>query len=747
MRSLALAAILASLTAVTPVFCSSSPAADDLRLDVDPDRVILAWIRFEDAEETYAGVPYLWLGRVNVNLRINVDPQPGHVLHILWGSKNDRRDAVAVINGKNLPVAKGGYDGFQWLEVPVPEPLPSPRYEVTFHRGRQKPGFIAAVVLTGRRETEAGPGSRTGLEQPSHKMTLSTSPPRPPEAFPEMRSLWDRQPQRETAAPDGSPEAAFREAERNSRQAAEQFFRCRRFVDGWLNRADPTTGLIPRNLTRNRDIWNAKDSAADNYPFMVLTAALTDRPLFEGRMLDMLRTETRLTSRIDRLPDTWSFSKQDFQDEKPDLGSIIFGGSEYVKDGLLPLTEWLGSSPWSERMLGIVDDIWKHAPVETPYGNVPSTNVEVNGEMLQALSRIYWMTGDEKYLRWAIRLGDYYLLGGNHPTRDFSSLRLRDHGCEIVSGLSELYVAVHFAQPEKKKAYREPIHAMFDRILEVARDDRGMLYNTINPRTGEHDQRICDTWGYNYNGVYAVYMIDRTEAYRRAVEKVLSNLREHLTDYHWGSADEYADSIEGAINLYNREPVPSAADWIDSEIKDMWSVQQPDGIVEGWHGDGNSARTAIMYAFWKTKGLSLRPWRADVRVGAVEQSGTLYVSLAADEPWAGKLLFDKPRHRVQMHLPLDYPRINQFPEWFVTEADRSYVVGDLAKHTKATYSGNQLQKGIPVKLEPGAELRLTVTPASANDLPARPVQKASQGANAMNHLGASDLAGSAGSSP
>ena len=42
--------------------------------------------------------------------------------------------------------------------------------------------------------------------------------------------------------------------------------------------ADPVTGLIPRNINDkpSKDIWNAKDCAADNYPFMVLTAALLD---------------------------------------------------------------------------------------------------------------------------------------------------------------------------------------------------------------------------------------------------------------------------------------------------------------------------------------------------------------------------------------------------------------------------------------------------------------------------------------
>ena len=498
----------------------------------------------------------------------------------------------------------------------------------------------------------------------------------------------------------------FGQARQNGKRANDQLVRCRRFVAGWLAHADQVTGLIPRNLTRGRDIWNARDSAADNYPFMVLTAALTDRELFTGRMLDILHTETRLTNRVDRLPDTWSFSRQSFQSEQPDMPSILFGSSEYVKDGLLPLTEWLGPSPWSERMLGIVDDIWKHALVETPYGKIPSENVEVNGEMLQVLSRLYWMTGEQKYLEYALRLGDYYLLGGHHPTRDFETLKLRDHGCEITSGLAELYVAVHFAQPEKKAAYQELIHEMFDRILTVGRDPHGMLYDKINPKTGENSSKICDTWGYNYNGIYSVYLIDGTEAYRDAVRKVLSNLEEHISEFDWGSADEYADSIEGAINLYNREPVASAARWIDSEIEDMWSGQQPDGVIEGWHGDGNVARTAIMYALWKSQGVRVEPWRPDVRCGAVRHGEAVYVSLSAEEPYSGRLIFDRSRHRVDMQLPIDYPRINQFPEWFTVEEDHRYVVS--RDEVDNVHSGRDLLKGLPVELSAGGELRLVV---------------------------------------
>ncbi|MBN2315690.1 MAG: hypothetical protein JXM79_17310, partial [Sedimentisphaerales bacterium] len=246
----------------------------------------------------------------------------------------------------------------------------------------------------------------------------------------------------------GKP-ADFQEAARNGQLANEGFRRCTKFVRDWLKHSDPTTGLIPGNLSSDRDIWNVHNAAADNYPFMVLTAAITDAPLFKGRMLDILKTEEKVTSRLGHLPDAYSFSKKTFQDEQADRERIIFGASEYAKDGLMPLTEWLGESPWSQRMFDLIDDTWAYAAVPTKYGLIPSKNIEVNGEQLQVLSRVYWMTRERKYLNWAIRLGDYYLLDHRHPTKDFDVLRLRNHGCEIVSGLCELYVTVHFASPEK----------------------------------------------------------------------------------------------------------------------------------------------------------------------------------------------------------------------------------------------------------------------------------------------------------
>ncbi len=493
--------------------------------------------------------------------------------------------------------------------------------------------------------------------------------------------------------------------EQNAELANEGFIRCNNFVKGWLEHADSTTGLIPRNLTSSKNIWNAQDAAADNYPFMVMTASITDQELFKGRMLDMLKTETKLTSRIGALPDTWSFTKQDFESEEANLNSIMFGSSEYIKDGLLPLTEWLGESPWSKRMINILDDMWTNAPVETEFGRIVSTNMEVNGEMLQALSRIYWMKGDEKYLDWAVRLADYYLLGKNHPTRDLEWLKLRDHGCEIVSGLCELYACMNSVNQDKKSEYEAPIHEMLDRILEVGRNEDGLFYNAINPKSGEIvDKRMSDNFGYNLNAYYTVYLIDGTKEYRDATLKTMSSLKGKYEKFLWegtsgtGSADGYADAIEGALNIYNREAVAGADDWINSEIQEMWTKQKESGIIEGWHGDGNFARTTLIYCLWKTQGITIDPWREDVKFGAEYQDNKLYISISSESDWEGKIIFDTPRHKTNFNLPFDWPRINQMPEWFTVEEDQDYKIRINGKTEK--YEGSKMIDGLEISIKP-----------------------------------------------
>jgi hypothetical protein len=510
--------------------------------------------------------------------------------------------------------------------------------------------------------------------------------------------------------------------QKNARAANEALTRSRNYVNGWLKHCDPATGLVPRNLKGNT-FWNAQDSAADNYPFMVLTAFFTDRTLYNGRMLDILHSEIKHTSRLGACPATFDFKTQQFRENPVDVGNVIFGSAEYMKDGLLPLTEYLGKTEWSERMINILNDLHKLTEVVTDteakdkkYHYGISEVVEVNGDLLQVLSRVYWMTGDKQYLDWAIKIGDHYLLEDNHPA-DMTLLRLRDHGGEIVLGLCELYATVHFALPEKKKQYQKPLYRMLDRILEVGRNEHGLFYDAINPKEGTLSgigvkgsplDHLADTWGYILDGYYTVYMLDKHKPYREAVLKPMNNLQHYRNhDWEWGSCDGYADAVESAINLYRWEPIPSAADWIDSEIKVMFAKQKPDGVIEGWYGDGNFARTAVMYALWKTQGTYISDWRDDVLFSAERSGDTVTVMLTSAKSWQGKLYFDKPRHKLNLHLPIDWTRINQFPEWFAPDENDVFSV-EIAGQESKQYKGSELHQGILVTLQGGETVLVTV---------------------------------------
>ena len=117
----------------------------------------------------------------------------------------------------------------------------------------------------------------------------------------------------------------------------------------------------------------------------------------------------------------------------------------------MPLNEFIGPSPWQDRMIEILDDL--HINISDfdsldTYYTKTSYVEEINGEMLQTLSRVYWMTSDQKYLDWAIKIADYYLLEIN--LSNVEHLKLRDHGWEIIGGLSEVYMTLDLLSHEKK---------------------------------------------------------------------------------------------------------------------------------------------------------------------------------------------------------------------------------------------------------------------------------------------------------
>ncbi len=117
-----------------------------------------------------------------------------------------------------------------------------------------------------------------------------------------------------------------------------------------------------------------------------------------------------------------------------------------------------------------------------------------------------------------------------------------------------------------------------------------------------------------------------------------------------------------------------------------------------------------MYCLWKTQGTWVQPWRPDVRIGAEMVDGVLHVVVAADGPWSGRIYFDRPRHAEHLRLPLDWPRINQFPEWFVVPAGRSLVLRDASTGVEQRLAAERIHEGWPLALMAGQVVRLAVRP-------------------------------------
>jgi hypothetical protein len=281
---------------------------------------------------------------------------------------------------------------------------------------------------------------------------------------------------------------------------------------------------------------------------------------------------------------------------------------------------------------------------------------------------------------------------------------LRDHGNETIVGLVLQFALEQRDGTEHANRWRPVIAKMLDRVLESANAD-GMLYNEVDAATLKPvNDRLSDNWGYVYGAVYSFYQCTGETKYRTAVRHVLRNLPKYR-NYLWegqatpemphGSFDGYADALDSALYLVAREPVPEALDWIESEMKLMMAMQRPDGHIENWYGEGNYNRTSLLYALMKSQGVRPEHWQPGVRVGAVREGDTLFLSLGM--PGSRRIQFDFRRHRRILNLDRNYVRLNEFPEWYTVDENKLYRI--RRGGTEIVRLGSEMIAGI--ELAPG----------------------------------------------
>ncbi len=526
----------------------------------------------------------------------------------------------------------------------------------------------------------------------------------------------------------------------NATLSQEAFQRTYRALKAWETARDPVTGLLPWALTKHYQEWDVNRVGANLYSHLLIASLYLD-PDSQASWEQIMTYEREVCG---PMPCSIEFGSGEVMEADQD--TLIRGASEYSRDGLLTVSERFGEGPWFDRMVEVVGAILDAAYVETDGGPIPANSTEVNGSQLQILSRLYWATGDERYLQMAERIAEAYLfevfpINGGLPTDywDFQAqaplpedirfrpeaevipgvypFRLSDHGGEIISGLTELYLLERMLDRPQADQYKRSLQEFLDRLLVTGRTEEGLWVHSVVPATGEpFDSNLSDTWGYNLNGFHAFDLAEGMERYASEIERTMRAVAEHhSTAWEDDRADGYADTIESMLYLLPWFDVPEAQYWVDDEIEVMFLKQQSNGFVEGWLLDGNFVRTALMYGQYKTQGLMLSPWSEGVRVGAAldQDSDVLYVYLAAQEHWEGRLRFDTPRHRMIWGMELEYPRVNGAPEWYVVEPDAVYWVTNLDTGEAFSYSGRELAEGLTLALEGsqtrGDVLRLTIS--------------------------------------
>lgn len=522
-------------------------------------------------------------------------------------------------------------------------------------------------------------------------------------------------------------------ARMNALLASEAQIRAQWVLRRWLLQIDPETGLFPRGTAGEDQVWDYADTGADLFPHLLIAATLLQSG--SAPLLTQMIASERGISGSESLPSNIDLrsngpTKQDAEDR-------TYGSVEYAKDGLLPLLERLGAGPWTERLVELAHNVVGSQGTSTRFGQIPSDSSEVNGQALQVLARVYWLTGDDRLYDAGDRVSRSYLdlslpSTGMIPGRtwDFRRERpntqlaqLRDHGNEIVAGLVEFHLIESLQGGSGVAAHRHGIRQMLDALLDRGRTAQGLWKSAINLETGASlKDTLSDNWGYVFAAYLTQAMIEEqlpggdTELarhYRSAVDRGLSAAAD-LELYPWQGIEQdgYADTIESALYLLNTIRSSRAERWVDRQVGTLFGSQDAAGRVDDSYLDGNFVRTALLYAGWQTQGVRLDPWEPGALVGAVRDGSCAQIALGAGQDWTGRLVFDAARHRTHLNLPFSYPRLNAWPEWFAVDETQTYSVTDLGTQIEAQHSGADLLAGLPIQLAAGGERYLRACPAA-----------------------------------
>jgi hypothetical protein len=524
------------------------------------------------------------------------------------------------------------------------------------------------------------------------------------------------------------------EAAINGVLAQEAILRVIAVHDAWMPRRDPGSRLFPESESKRR--WNYRNTAADFFCFLFLAAEYTDQPSLPA-LRETMRAEALLAKPGELCqPVRWPSATPIRSSHR----ELMFGAAEYAKDGLIALYDATGDQQAYDRLLEVADLVMANSEELSRFGPVPCFRSEVNGDMLQVFSRLSVVADRDDYGEAAARIGDaaiQQMLAANHglPAHKFdysedeimeARAKLRDHGSEVIGGLSEVYALAVSRMDDPEWAARagrwaEPLARMYELILEHAVNDAGLIVNALEPETRAHtDAGANDNWGYILSGVLLfTQAAERHGVLERGRERIDAMLARTdgiiravaaTNGYPWEgpNQDGYADSVESAIYMAFHRPGAAQVllPWIDDQIGIMFAMQKESGFVDGHYLDGNFMRTSLLYADLRTGGWSLSPMDPGTRVGmASDDEGNAVMVVETEGGYTGALGLRRPHPPLEAALPWDWPRMNSWPQWTRAESIQE-VVG--VSGASSVPSVEALVNGWDVSLPPGGRLVVRV---------------------------------------
>jgi len=539
------------------------------------------------------------------------------------------------------------------------------------------------------------------------------------------------------------PDEVLDECLQRGKSYAECGLSARRLLQGWIdNNYDAKTKLIFRKVQGQRLRWDYHNVAADYYSSLVhVSNCVAPEYIQPGAKLhETLLASKRLCTLPNGIPGVYYFDTGKVEGEATYLAL-----SEWLRDGLIRIVENLGpDNIWYEELCRLSDAMIRVAGQRGGLYPQCARSTEALGNMLQSLSRLYVMSGEKRYLEAAEELGDALLLDPNVDTfRKMVERRdsFRDHGCEMIPGLAELFVVECKLGSQRARSYREPLMKVLDQILQTsAHPETGLFCGDLDKDGNTVWLQPPDTWGYV---LFSYENFDRatgTDRYRKAVEKPIRWLLDNRKNFeeckkarlwpHAAHRDTWSDSHESMIILANRLGLPSVGDrgspteWAHEQVFEWldWMTLQSEhrkhldeqyGPYLNAHDDGSTGRCLVTHMMACSQGVRHVPFQEGLRIGAMPFSDGLVLSLESEKPYRGKLRFDWPRC-VYPTGTLDWARLNEMPQWFVVEPDRKYIV-TLNGEQESVVLGKELIDGLSIAVEPGAVRTVRVRPVEHPD--------------------------------